>query len=116
MTVSAAAGPPESVDVRATDVLVVGGGSAGSVLAGRLSEDPATRVGLVEAGGGLVGRLDDVAHGAAGDDGPARHTAPHTRHSPRALRRRAPRRHRRRHRRRHDRPPPRRLSAGRRTW
>jgi choline dehydrogenase-like flavoprotein len=34
------------------DYLVLGGGSAGSVLAGRLSEDPATRVGLVEAGGG----------------------------------------------------------------
>ena len=34
------------------DYLVLGGGSAGSVLAGRLSEDAATRVGLVEAGGG----------------------------------------------------------------
>ncbi len=32
------------------DYVVVGGGSAGCVLAGRLSEDPATRVCLIEAG------------------------------------------------------------------
>ncbi len=32
------------------DVLVLGGGAAGCVLAARLSEDPARRVGLVEAG------------------------------------------------------------------
>ena len=41
------------------DYLVVGGGTAGAVVAARLSEDPACRVCLIEAGPSDVGR-DDV--------------------------------------------------------
>jgi len=37
-------------DADTVDYLVLGGGSAGCVLAGRLSEDPSLQVALVEAG------------------------------------------------------------------
>ncbi len=42
---------PVSDATRSFDVLIVGAGSAGCVLAARLSEDPGLRIALVEAGG-----------------------------------------------------------------
>lgn len=42
-------------EVTEFDVVVVGAGSAGCVVAARLSEDPARRVVLVEAGDALLG-------------------------------------------------------------
>ena len=47
------------------DYIVVGGGSAGCVLAARLSEDPSVSVALLEAGGNNDGVLNRVPTGAA---------------------------------------------------
>ena len=47
------------------DYVIVGGGSAGSVLAGRLSEDPQTSVCLLEAGGDGKGLLVRMPIGTA---------------------------------------------------
>jgi choline dehydrogenase-like flavoprotein len=47
------------------DYIVVGGGSAGCVLAARLSEDPSVSVALLEAGGTNDGVLNRVPTGAA---------------------------------------------------
>ena len=48
----------------AVDYIIVGGGSAGCVLANRLSADPACQVALVEAGGDGRGLLIDLPVGA----------------------------------------------------
>ena len=50
------------------DYVIAGGGSAGSVLAARLSEDPAVSVCLVEAGGDGTSALIRMPAGAAAAD------------------------------------------------
>ncbi|MEP6608514.1 MAG: GMC family oxidoreductase N-terminal domain-containing protein [Burkholderiaceae bacterium] len=47
------------------DYIIIGGGSAGCVLAARLSEDPAATVALIEAGGNNDSVLNRVPTGAA---------------------------------------------------
>ncbi|MEO6997034.1 MAG: GMC family oxidoreductase N-terminal domain-containing protein [Terracoccus sp.] len=49
--VRSSASPSAPAAMESFDVIVVGGGSAGAVIAARLTEDPTMRVALVEAGG-----------------------------------------------------------------
>lgn len=72
------------------DILIIGGGSAGCVLAARLSEDPAARVLLLEAGGGDRHPLNHVPAGFArmtrGLNSWGWHTAPQAHLNGRVLR------------------------------
>jgi choline dehydrogenase-like flavoprotein len=53
--VAGSADSSDTGDTEYFDVVIVGGGTAGSVIAGRLSEDPAVRVCLIEGGPSDVG-------------------------------------------------------------
>ncbi|MEO0385982.1 MAG: GMC family oxidoreductase N-terminal domain-containing protein, partial [Pseudomonadota bacterium] len=53
------------------DYVIIGGGTAGLVLAGRLSEDPKTRVAVLEAGPENTFETGEYANGAGGMWGPA---------------------------------------------
>ncbi|MDD9858143.1 MAG: GMC family oxidoreductase N-terminal domain-containing protein, partial [Gammaproteobacteria bacterium] len=74
----------------APDILIIGGGSAGCVLAARLTENPAARVLLLEAGGGDHHPLNKVPAGFArmtrGINSWGWHTAPQRHLNGRVLR------------------------------
>jgi hypothetical protein len=46
---------PEEFETKTFDYIICGGGTAGLVIAARLSEDPNVTVGVVEAGGNRLG-------------------------------------------------------------
>jgi choline dehydrogenase-like flavoprotein len=68
------------------DYLIVGGGSAGCVLAARLSEDPGVQVALLEAGPPDTSALIHCPAGFACSPGPRRRSGRSRRHRKRGCR------------------------------